>query len=213
MSSISGIDLKLTSSDSVLVVKAVNGFDGPLGRATAHVMVTMNRDMELTAVNLVGPAEHAHLLAVGFGPGVGVKELARRTRHGLVAGVDPSEAMVRHATRRNRAAVAAGSVVLRRARAESIPWPDSSFDGVVAVNSVQLWHPLDDAIDEVVRVLRPVGSIVFVTHRWAIERACSADAWIAGVTELLQGHEIMSESEHRRFRSGEGIVIRGTAPA
>src|SRR5215467_5944699 len=59
-----------------------------------------------------------HVLEVGFGPGIAIRALSRRATHGLVCGIDHSAVMVRHATRRNAAAVRAGRVDLRLASVE-----------------------------------------------------------------------------------------------
>jgi ubiquinone/menaquinone biosynthesis C-methylase UbiE len=105
------------------------------------------------------------VLAVGFGPGVGVAALVPRLPLGIVGGIDPSSAMIDQARRRNRAAVNEGRVQLVSAGAEAIPWPDDFFDGAVAVNSIQLWQPFDVSLHEVARVLSPRG---LVGHRDAL---------------------------------------------
>jgi SAM-dependent methyltransferase len=87
--------------------------------------------------------------------------------------------MMARAGRRNRQAIATGRVALHLARAESTPSPDDSFEDVVAVNSVRLWEPLAVGNSEVARVLRPGGSVVVVTHRWAFERSRPTEASIA----------------------------------
>ena len=71
-------------------------------------------------------------------PGVGIDALLARARDGWVAAVDPSWAMIRAARRRHRDAIAAGRVTLARTDAARLPWPDATFDGATAVNSVML---------------------------------------------------------------------------
>jgi len=171
-------------------------------------MAVRNADMERLAVDELAPAPDHRVLSIGFGPGVGIAALARRLPVGLVAGVDPSKAMVDVATRRNRAAVEAGRVELRRAGAEALPWPDGDFDGVVAVNSIQLWS-LDAGIAEVARVLRPGGALVTVTHVWALEKHAALDRWRADAVGSLQARgfgAIAGRTE--AFRSGRGLVLR-----
>jgi iron complex transport system substrate-binding protein len=79
---------------------------------------------------------------------------------GRVAGVDSSEAMLAMASRRNRAALAAGRVDLRLGRAEEIPFADASFDAAYAANSVQFWPGPERSMLEVRRVLRPGGTLL-----------------------------------------------------
>ena len=192
------------------MLSATRGFDGPIGKASAAVMARMNRDMEIAAADELEVEPTASVLAVGFGPGVGVDALAHRLPEGHICGIDPSAVMMAVATRRNRAAVEAGRVTLRRAGAESIPWPDGFFDAVVAVNCAQLWDPLETALAEIARATRDGGSLVLLTHRWAVERTGPADAWVARIRDLLAGHGVETTATTKPFRSGPGIVIVGS---
>jgi ubiquinone/menaquinone biosynthesis C-methylase UbiE len=186
----------------------ISGFDGTAGRLTGPLMAWMNRDMELAAVDKLGPADDASVLAVGFGPGVGVAELTKRTPNGVVGGVDPSAAMVRQARRRNRPAVERGQVTLERSTADSIPWPDGTFTGALAVNCIQLWDPLAASVRELARVLAPGGRLVAVTHVWAIEKRSPLGHWVSATSELL-AEAGFDRIAHRTasFRSGEGLVL------
>jgi len=182
-------------------------FEGTAGRLAGAVMARLNRDMERAAVDELAP-EPGAVLAVGFGPGVGIAELVARRPGCVVAGVDPSPTMVAQARRRNLAAIDAGRVVLTRAGAEAIPWPDRAFSGVVAVNSMQLWEPLDDALREVARVLAPGGALVTVTHTWAIEKRAPLGEWTSSLLPRLERFGL-GDVEHRTtgFRSGPGLVL------
>jgi ubiquinone/menaquinone biosynthesis C-methylase UbiE len=188
-------------------------FEGAAGRVAGAVMARLNRDMEGVAIAALDPDPDHHVLAVGFGPGVGLAELAPRLPHGRLNGIDPSATMLDLARRRNRAAVASGRVVLAQAGAEDIPWPDDSFQGVVAVNSMQLWRPLPVAVREVARVLRPGGTLVTATHCWAIARIMPVAQWIAEATVLLAECGLGDVTHHTQsFRSGDGLVLRARLP-
>ncbi len=172
-------------------------------------MARMNRDMELTAIDELSPASEASVLAIGFGPGVGVAELTKRLPNGVVGGVDPSAAMVQQARRRNLSAVESGQVTLERGTADSMPWPDGTFSGAVAVNCMQLWDPLDVSVREVVRVLAPGGRLVAITHVWAVEKQVPLEQWVRALVGLLGGTGF-DQISHRTasFRSGKGLVVR-----
>lgn len=186
-----------------------SSFDGPAGRVAGPLMARMNRDMELAAIDELAPAPDASVLAVGFGPGVGVAELSKRLPSGFVGGVDPSAAMVHQARRRNLSAVESGQVTLERSTADSMPWPDGTFTGALAVNCIQLWDPLDASVREVVRVLAPAGRLVSTTHVWAIEKRSPLEQWVSATEELL-GEAGFDQIAHRiaSFRSGKGLVLR-----
>ena len=190
-----------------------SGFDGVAGRVAGPVMARMNRDMEFAAIDELAPEPDASVLAVGFGPGVGIAELVPRLPNGVVGGIDPSAAMLQQARRRNLAAVQSGQVTLAGGTADAIPWPDGAFTGVLAVNSLQLWDPLDVSVGEVVRVLAPAGRLVAITHVWAIEKQSPLGRWVKAASELL-GDAGFDDIFHRTeaFRSGEALVLRAEKP-
>ena len=186
-----------------------SSFDGTAGRLVGTLMARMNRDMELAAIDELMPGPDATVLALGFGPGVGVAELTARLQEGVVGGVDPSAAMVRQARRRNRSAIEKGQVTLERSTADAIPWPDRTFTGALAVNSIQLWDPLDASIREVARVLAPGAPLVAITHVWAIEKRSPLEDWASTTVELLTatGFGVVTRRTSP-FRSGHGLVLR-----
>jgi ubiquinone/menaquinone biosynthesis C-methylase UbiE len=196
----------------VTVEKTTSGFEGLGGRISGSVMARLNRDMERTAVAELNPSPLDSVLAIGFGPGIGVESLADVLSAGSVAGIDPSAAMNELARRRNRRGIDSGRIVLRNAGAEAIPWPDNTFNGIVAVNSAQLWRPLNTAVGEVARVIRPGGSLVTITHTWAIEKTSPVPEWIERRSSLFAERELSAISSRiQKFRSGCGLILRATA--
>jgi ubiquinone/menaquinone biosynthesis C-methylase UbiE len=183
------------------------GFEGPAGRVAAAVMARVNRDMELAAADELALDGGAEVLAVGFGPGVGIASLLERGPEVRVCGVDPSATMVEQAGRRNRAAVRDGRLELVQAGAEDLPWGDDTFDAAVAVNSMQLWHPLEEAVREISRVLRPDGALVALTHTWAVEKTMTVEEWTAVTGGLLERYGFTGVTTRTgTFRSGPGLV-------
>lgn len=94
------------------------------------------------------------VLDVGTGEGQ-VARLAAAQGSSLVAGIDPTSNQVVEAVQR------AGGPVYARSGADALPFPDGTFDAVVACLVFEHIEAVDDAIDEVARVLRPGGRFAF----------------------------------------------------
>jgi len=94
------------------------------------------------------------VLDVGCGEGQ-VARLAAAGGAALVAGVDPTWNQVVVARQRG------GGPVYGRADADALPFPDGTFDAVVACLVFEHIRTVDAAVAEVARVLRPGGRFLF----------------------------------------------------
>ena len=99
-------------------------------------------------------AGYPRVLDVGTGEGQ-VARLAVAGGASMVAGIDPTGNQVSAAAQR------AGGPVYARADADRLPFPDASFDAVVACLVFEHITAVDEAIGEVARVLRPGGRFAF----------------------------------------------------
>jgi ubiquinone/menaquinone biosynthesis C-methylase UbiE len=132
---------------------------GLLGRIIAFIMARETWRQNLRVMDTLGIEQSDRILDVGCGHGRSLAELATRAATGRVVGVDPSELMVEIAARRNRAHVKADRVAVVLASAESLPFPDDSFDKVLCVHVLYFWRDLDRCLSENARVLKPGGRL------------------------------------------------------
>jgi len=98
-------------------------------------------------------AGRRRVLDVGTGEGQIARLLAARGAE--VVGIDPTANQVAEAQRRG------GGPAYARAGAHELPFPDGSFDAVVACLVFEHIEAVDEAVDEVARVLRPGGRFAF----------------------------------------------------
>jgi ubiquinone/menaquinone biosynthesis C-methylase UbiE len=151
---------------------------GRLGRLGGIIMARMNRKVAAWAIDQLGGRPSDRILEVGFGPGVGIELLATSASSGRVMGVDSSKEMVEQATSRNAKAIEAGRVELREGSVEPLPFADKTFDGALAVNSMQVWPDAVAGLREIRRVMKPGGRIAlaFTRHSGQLK---------SGVADLL----------------------------
>lgn len=139
------------------------------------------------------------VLDVGCGPGYLLSELREDVGPtGRVCGIDISDSMLRLARERcagtgtgatATATAAQGAVDLRTGRAESIPFPDATFDVAVAVQVYEYVEDIGRALDELFRVLRPGGRAVILDTDWDSLVWRSADRErMRDILELWEDH-------------------------
>jgi ubiquinone/menaquinone biosynthesis C-methylase UbiE len=151
---------------------------GILGRLGGLVLARFNRGFAQEIVALLNPRAAERVLEVGFGPGVGIELLASAASMGKIAGVDPSEEMVKQAMARNAAAIRNGAVDLRQGSVESMPFEDGAFETALAINSMQVWPDAPAGLREIRRVLTGGGRV-------ALGFTPNSRQPKSGVTELL----------------------------
>lgn len=110
---------------------------------------------------------HGRVLEVGIGTGANLPHYAADVR---LVGVDASAAMLEQ-TRAKLGGARGGSQhggratpLLLRADAGALPFPDASFDAVVSTYVLCCVPDLDQALGEVLRVLRPGGDLLLADH-------------------------------------------------
>lgn len=123
-----------------------------------------NRKRNAWAVSLMDVQPSDRVLEIGFGPGIAVREIARRATHGEVVGIDRSAVMRAQAARRNAAAIRAGRVSLTVASVEDLPVFDRTFDKILAVNNMGMWAEPPVRLKELAGLLRSGGLIAIVSQ-------------------------------------------------
>jgi SAM-dependent methyltransferase len=123
-----------------------------------------NRKRNRWAVALLDVQPQDQVLEIGFGPGLAIRELARRATNGFVLGIDHSQVMVRQATVRNRAAVEQGRVDLRLGSALGLRQFSELFDKALAVNNFGMWPEPGARLSELREALRPGGRVAIVSQ-------------------------------------------------
>lgn len=122
----------------------------------------------------LGPGER--VLDVACGTGVLAMAAAERVgAAGKVTGLDVNEDMLRVARRKS------GRIEWREARAESIPFPDASFDAVVSQFGFMFFEERVAALREMMRVLRPDGRLAV-----AVCDSLERSPGYAALADLLQ---------------------------
>src|SRR5262245_61468943 len=128
------------------------------------------------------------VLDVGCGPGLLAVDMAEAVgAGGRVRGIDPSPAMLEIA--RRRAASAQGRVEVVPGEATALPFPDASFDVLVATQVYEYVEAMPTALAEARRVLVAGGRLLVLDTDWdSIVWRSSDEARMARVLEAWDEH-------------------------
>jgi ubiquinone/menaquinone biosynthesis C-methylase UbiE len=108
-----------------------------------------------TFLRLLSPGPNERILDVGAGKGV-VAELVQRTGSSEVHALDPSEKRIEFMQRERP------NLRTCLSSADSIPYPDGTFDKAYSTLSVHHFNDKQTSFRELARVLRPGGTLVIV---------------------------------------------------
>lgn len=140
---------------------------GLAGRLIGERMLRQHWPETTWSVNELQLQPADQVLDVGFGAGRGIMLAAQQVPLGQVVGLDLSEAMIRVAARRNRAAIRARHVALLRGSIVALPFAAQQFDKILSVHTLYFWPDPLAVCADLVRVLKPRGTLIvtFATAR------------------------------------------------
>jgi ubiquinone/menaquinone biosynthesis C-methylase UbiE len=144
----------------------------------------------------------AKILDVGCGGGRTLERLAAMAAAGQVHGIDNADGSVLASKRWNAESIRQGRIQVALASVEAIPFPNCSFDLVTAVETQYFWPDLEQAMQEVKRVLKPGGRFIVIAEYYRKETREPIVGWVLA---LLRAHRL-SLQEHRDLLTRAGFV-------
>ena len=126
-------------------------------------------------VSFVGVEQGMRALDVGCGPGALAEALAGRLGAASVAAADPSESLLAACADR------VSGADVRQAAADGLPWPDATFDVVVAQLVMNFLPDADAGLEEMCRVARHGGAVACCTWDYASRMQMLRTFWDAAL--------------------------------
>jgi len=139
-----------------------------------------------------------HILDVGCGGGRTIQKLAALAPHGRLFGVDYAPGSLAASRARNRQLVDVGRVSIQEASVSHLPFADNTFDLVTAVETQYYWPDLAGDMREILRVLKPGGTLLVIAESY---KQGSANALHRPVMKLLRSANLSVEDQRALFSS------------
>jgi ubiquinone/menaquinone biosynthesis C-methylase UbiE len=131
---------------------------GILGKILARGMAWGHREFYRNAARELDLREDDDFLEIGFGSGLFISRYAKHVKR--IAGIDYSNDMVELASSINRGLMKSGKMELRTGESSFLPWRDSSFSAVAAIETFYFWQEPESSLQQVYRVLRKNGRLI-----------------------------------------------------
>lgn len=153
--------------------------EGMLGHLAGWIMAGKNKPRIRWGIEKLQPQTQHSVLEIGFGPGLFIEIMTEEQKHqGPINGIEISEVMFGHASRRNKQAIKDKQVQLQMASVEALPFTDKYFDRIYTSNTNMFWPNPVENFREIRRVLKDDGRFVLTLQpRWLREdEAIKAEA-------------------------------------
>jgi ubiquinone/menaquinone biosynthesis C-methylase UbiE len=150
----------------VYVLNQVRKPDRWLGRFFLWIMNNSHSEITDWGLSRVRIEKQFSILDVGCGGGRTIQKLAALAPEGIVHGVDYAEGSVAASRNTNARLIKMGRVEIRCASVSQLPFSDNSFDLVTAVETQYYWPDLIKDMQEVLRVLKPGGTLIVILESY-----------------------------------------------
>jgi arsenite methyltransferase len=173
---------------------------GPVGWVAGAALNRLHRVVIADSVALLAPAPGAVVADVGFGGGLGLRQLLDAVGpQGTVHGVEITDLAIRRASWTFRADVRQGRLVLHQAPVADLPLADGSLSGLVTVNTIHHFDDLGAAFRAIAAALEPAGRLVVGFP--------DPDRQRAGKVAATHGHRPRSLSEVKAELEAAGLRL------
>ncbi len=148
-------------------------------------------------------AGDATVLDCGCGGGANIRRLLEQCPRGRVFGVDYAEVSVAASQKANRAAIEAGRCAISQAVVTDLPFESAAFDLVTAFETVYFWPEPLQCFGEVLRVLKPGGSLLVCNECGGTDKGKKWEKKIDGMTVYGEGElaALLKEAGFQNIRT------------
>ena len=109
-----------------------------------------------------------HVLDIGCGGGKTVKITSKKHKTIMVYGIDQSQYSVKVAKKLNRRNMKKGRVKIQQGSVYDLPFDDEFFDCITAIRTHYFWENLEEAFEEIYRVLKKNGQLIIMTEKYKV---------------------------------------------
>lgn len=178
------------------LVRQVRGPSKWIGQPFARIMNLSHSGLTDWGLQHVKVEKDFTVLDVGCGGGRTIQKLAAMATEGKVYGVDYAQGSVAVSRSKNEQAINEGRVKIKQASVSQLPFADNKFDLVTAIETQYYWPDLPNDMQEVLRVIKPGGTLLIIAETY---KGGTGSQATAPIMRLLGSSRLSVEDQRNLF--------------
>jgi ubiquinone/menaquinone biosynthesis C-methylase UbiE len=120
---------------------------------------------------------HEKLLEIGYGPGIGIKMIAKACSTCTIHGIDFSKLMYKQASEHNKSFIDSGIVQLQYGDFLKTPVTSNNYDKIFCLNVIYFWNELKSPFEKVFSLLKEGGVFhIYMANKDALIKMKAPDS-------------------------------------
>jgi SAM-dependent methyltransferase len=180
----------------VYLVRQVRKPSRWIGRPFAWMMNRSHSDLTDWGLQHAQIDKNFTLLDIGCGGGRTIQKLAAIATEGKVYGVDYASGSVAASRNKNAVAISDGRVEIKQGSVSQLPFTNSLFDVATAIETQYYWPDLPNDMREILRVLKPGGTLLIIAETY---KGGAGSGVTAPIMKFLGSSSLSAEDQRDLF--------------
>jgi len=145
---------------------------GLFGMFSSNIMIKGNKTKYEKLIKDLSLQPGDKLLEIGYGPGVGLRMIAKACTSCIIHGIDFSKLMYKRAAKYNKQYLDSNTMLLQYGDFLKTPVASNEYDKIFCLNVVYFWNELHEPFKKVLSLLKASGAFyIYMVNRDALKKA------------------------------------------
>lgn len=136
--------------------------DGRPGTISLYLQDASQKQLRKWSLSLLSRRDPKNLLEIGLGAGASLQAMMKEWPASHAIAIDHTSQTVTMAARSNADAIKQGRCIVMEGEACHLPFPDDTFDLIVAFDSISSWKNLNDSVLDIYAELVTGGCFAII---------------------------------------------------
>lgn len=141
---------------------------GFIGNVMIKIMNKAHSSLTTWGLQKIEIKSDAPILDIGCGGGQTIHMLASQNKHQEIYGIDYSQQAVETSIQTNSKTISEGRVKITQGDVSALRFEEEFFGTITAIQTHYFWPDIENAVKEIVRVLRVDGTFVMISEIYKI---------------------------------------------